>query len=79
MKSKFYKEVYGIRGIKIVPNYNIIRDNYMRINTIFTCKIAIESINSIRPLFNLINKYRIKYYILGNGSNTLFKKIIPRF
>lgn len=72
MQDKFYLEMKKLNGIKIYKDINIKKETTLKIDTYFLYKIEIFSIFMVKKVFQLISKYNIKYYFLGNGSNTLF-------
>ena len=72
MKDCFFYEIKALNNVKIFKNVNIKKETNFKLNTTFLYKIEIYSFLSVNEVFNLLKKYNIKHYILGNASNVLF-------
>lgn len=71
-KDKFYDSVNKLKGISIYKDVSIKSESNIRIDALFAYKIEVYSFVFIKKLFELIEKYKKKYYIIGNCSNILF-------
>lgn len=72
MKDEFFDTINNLKGVKIYKDINIKEDTNMKIDTLFSYKIEIYSYHLIKKVFMIINEYKLKYYIIGKGSNILF-------
>lgn len=72
MHKEFINEINKINN-NILKN-NIDLKNYNTMKTKSICKYFIEptSYIELKKVMQLIKKYKVKYYILGNGSNVIF-------
>lgn len=72
MHKEFIFEVNKIN--KDILKNNVELKNYNTMKTKSNCKYFIEptSYIELKKVMELIKKYKINYYILGNGSNTIF-------
>ena len=72
MHKEFINEINKINN-NILKN-NIDLKNYNTMKTKSICKYFIEPTSCIelKKVMQLIKKYKVKYYILGNGSNVIF-------
>ena len=74
MKDKFYDELKKIKNITVYKNVNVKDENTLKMDAIFLYKVEISSFAAVKKVFKIIEKYNIKYYLIGNGSNILFSK-----
>lgn len=58
--------------IEFEHNVKLIKYNTMRINSIAKIFIKVKSTDILVKILNFLNTNNINYYLLGNGSNTLF-------
>lgn len=72
MKNDVFNELKSINGIEVKENVTI--TNTMNIKAVFRFYVNVMNLNSLSSVMKLIKKNKIKYYILGNASNVLFKK-----
>ena len=72
MKNDFLKSLNMIKGV--IVKENVVINSSINIKATFKYKIVIDRISSIKKVFELINKYKVKYYIIGNCTNILFLK-----
>ncbi len=72
MYKEFINEINKIN--KNILKKNIDLKNYNTMKTKSICKYFIEptSYIELKKVMKLIRKYKVKYYILGNGSNIIF-------
>lgn len=72
MNKEFIKEINEINENILKINLDLKYYNTMRTSSV--CKYFIEptTFTETKKVMKLINKYKIKYYILGNGSNIIF-------
>ena len=73
------KKFLNSQSIEYKKNVNLIKHNSLKISAICKMFIEIKSIDKLRTLLSFLNEEKINYFILGNGSNTLFvDKIIKQ-
>ncbi|MBQ9730981.1 MAG: UDP-N-acetylmuramate dehydrogenase [Bacilli bacterium] len=53
-------------------NVNLVSYNSLKIKAISKIFIKLKSIENLQVLLSFLNKNKINFYLLGNGSNTLF-------
>ena len=73
-----------INSIEYKKDVNLIKYNSLKINAISKMFIEIKSIDKLRTLLPFLNNLKINYFVLGNGSNTLFvdktiKQVIVKY
>ena len=73
-----------INSIEYKKDVNLIKYNSLKINAISKMFIEIKSIDKLRTLLSFLNNLKINYFVLGNGSNTLFvdktiKQVIVKY
>ena len=66
------KKFLNIHSIQFDQDINLIKYNSLKINSISKMFINVKSIDKLRTLLSFLNENKIKYFVLGNGSNTLF-------
>ena len=62
-----------LKQYEYYEDYNIKKYNTYRLNVIAKYLVFINNINELIELLKYLNKNNIKYLILGNGSNVIFK------
>lgn len=71
--KKFIDLVLKIKpDISIKYNVNLQKFNTFKINVYSSILFEIKDILELQLIFILLNKFSIKYFIVGNGSNILF-------
>jgi len=72
MNNKFINEIRNISENIIEINVNLKNLNTMKLDGIVKYLIRPSSFIELKKVLNIINKYNIKYYVIGNGSNIIF-------
>ena len=72
MSDDFYLKINKLKGIKIYKDIDVKEETNMKLEAKFLYKIEIASFSNVKEVFKLIKEYKLKYYILGMGSNVLF-------
>ena len=72
MNDDFYLKINKLKGIKIYKDIDVKEETNMKLEAKFLYKIEIASFSNVKEVFKLIKEYKLKYYILGMGSNVLF-------
>ena len=76
---KYHKLIrfLDLEKIEYFKNHNLSKYNTMKINAISKVFVIVKSTDKLRRLLSFLSSLKMNYYLLGNGSNTLFvdKKI----
>ena len=72
MHKEFINEINKINKNILKNNVDLKNYNTMKTKSICKCFIEPTSYIELKKVMELIKKYKVKYYILGNGSNVIF-------
>nr|WP_312579668.1 UDP-N-acetylmuramate dehydrogenase [Sedimentibacter sp.] len=72
MINELYDELVSNINCKILRDESLKKHTYFKIGGAADIFIEPENITELKEVFDLIRKYKVNYYIIGNGTNLLF-------